>query len=104
MDAIQKLNHELDGAALLKNTSHQLRAAGNTSYMDGFNGMIEEDLDIVERADMVVDVSSTATATVIDNATSTTDTCDDETDVPEVTSMPFANVTSSSARVSSTTR
>ncbi|KAK7735322.1 hypothetical protein SLS53_007553 [Cytospora paraplurivora] len=101
MDAIQKLNHELDGATLLKNTSRQLRAAGNTSYMDGFSGMIEEDLDIVERADMAAGVSSTATA--IDNATSTTDTCDDETDVPEVTSVPFVNVTSSSIHVNATT-
>lgn len=66
--------------------------------MDGFNGMIEEDdVALVDRAVMATSVSSTVTSIV--DATSTTDICDDETDAPESTLMPVANVTSAIAVV-----
>lgn len=86
-----------------ENTSiHELRAAGEISYMDGFSGMIEEKdtVGLIDRAVMVTGVSSTATSTAI--AASTMDTCNDDTDAPEATPMPFANVTSTSINVTTT--
>lgn len=102
-NVIQKLNHELDGMSQTENTSiHELRAAGEISYMDGFSGMIEEKdtVGLIDRAVMVTGVSSTATSTAI--AASTMDTCNDDTDAPEATPMPFANVTSTSINVTTT--
>lgn len=95
-NVIQKLEHELgEMSPMMNTTAHELRAAGDISYMDGFSGMIEEGGnkvdDLVDRAVMVTGASSTLQPPV--NATSTMDTCDDETDAPEATPMPSANVT-----------
>lgn len=100
-DAIQKLNQELDGVSQLKNISHELRAVGDLSYMDGFSGMIEDEpVALVDRADMANGIASSITSTA--NVTPSTDTCDDETDVAEATPMPLSNVTSTSTEITTT--
>lgn len=79
----------------VKNTNtNELRAAGDISYMDGFSGMIEEreNASLLNRAVMVDDATSAVESVV--NATSTVDTCDDETDAPEATPMTSASATS----------
>ncbi|KAI3395514.1 hypothetical protein diail_1231 [Diaporthe ilicicola] len=116
-DAIQKLNNELTHAPHVRDAALEDRIGDRMSYLEGFNGMVDDDdtISLVARAVMATVDPSTVTAivhsTVIPIVASSVDepststTCTDTTEVSTSTAtfIPVGNSTTATDSSSDST-